>query len=113
MPLGDDSKDLYIKKIRAVFRHGQQEYFLDRMLVAGVIEARGYERFSMVAQALPAGKDKDFYDAIAKSEAKHKDLFVELAYQYFDKDVVDKRLEEILISEADICAQIPFTGALH
>ena len=50
---------------------------------------------------------------IAKSEAKHKDLFVELAYEYFDKDVVDKRLEEILIEEAKICASLPDRAALH
>lgn len=111
--LGQDSKDPYIKKIRALFRHGQDEFFLDRLLVAGVIEARGYERFSLVAQALGEGKEKDFYDMIAKSEAKHKDLFVELAYEYFDKAVVDQRLEEILIAEADICKSIPHTAALH
>ena len=86
---------------------------LDRLIVAGVIEARGYVRFSMVAKALPPGKDKDFYDSFAKSEAKHKDLFIELAYEYFDKVEVDTRLEEILIAEADICSRLPFSGALH
>lgn len=111
--LGDDKKDEYISRIRKLFRHGRDEFFLDRLLVAGVIEARGYERFSLVAQALPEGKEKIFYDAIAKSEAKHKDMFVEMAYEYFDKEVVDARLEEILIAEADICASLPFRAALH
>lgn len=111
--LGNDSKDMYIKKIRAVFRNGRDEFFLDRLLVAGVIEARGYERFSLVAEALEPGKEKEFYVAIAKSEAKHKDMFVELAYEYFDKDIVDQRLEEILIAEAEICESLPFTAALH
>ncbi|ATC96860.1 tRNA-(ms[2]io[6]A)-hydroxylase [Pseudoalteromonas tunicata] len=111
--LGDDKKDLYISEIRKLFRRGRDEFLLDRLLVAGVIEARGYERFSLVAQALPAGKEKTFYEAIAKSEAKHKDLFVELAYDYFDKAVVDLRLEEILSAEAEICAQLPFRAALH
>ncbi len=111
--LGDDKKDQYIADIRKLFRHGRDVFLLDRLLVAAVIEARGYERFSLVAQVLPEGKDKEFYDAIAKSEAKHKDLFVELAYEYFDKEEVDIRLEEILVEEAKICERLPFRAALH
>lgn len=111
--LGDDKKDPYIKQIRALFRHGRDGFLMDRLLVGGVIEARGHERFSLVAQALPEGKEKDFYVAIAKSEEKHKNLFVELAYEYFDKEEVDTRLEELLIAEAKICESIPFTAALH
>lgn len=111
--LANDQKDIYIQQIRSVFRHGQEEFFLDRLLVAGVIEARGHERFALVAEALEEGKDKDFYISIAKSEEKHKDLFVELAYEYFDKPVVDQRLEEILIAEAEICSKLPFRAALH
>lgn len=111
--LGQDQKDSYIKNVRGLFRNGRDEFFLDRLLVAGVIEARGHERFSLVAQALGEGKEKDFYDMIAKSEAKHKDLFVELAYEYFDKKTVDDRLEEILIAEGEICKNTPHTAALH
>ncbi len=113
VPLANDKKDVYVKEIRAVFRHGQEEFFMDRLLVAAVIEARGHERFSLVAEALEPGKDKDFYVSIAKSEAKHKNLFVELAYEYFDKADVDIRLEEILIAEGNICAKLPFRAALH
>ena len=111
--LANDVKDQYIKEIRAVFRHGKEVFFMDRLLVAAVIEARGHERFSLVGQALPEGKEKDFYVTIAKSEEKHKNLFVELAYEYFDKNEVDVRLEEILIEEARICEGLPFRAALH
>ena len=111
--LADDKKDTYIKDIRKVFRHGRDVFLMDRLLVAAVIEARGYERFSLVAEALPEGKEREFYQAIAKSEEKHKNLFVELAYEYFDKAEVDLRLEEILIEEAKICEKLPFRAALH
>ncbi|TMP30180.1 tRNA-(ms[2]io[6]A)-hydroxylase [Pseudoalteromonas rubra] len=111
--LGNDKADPYIKKMRALFRQGSDEFLIDRLLVAAVIEARGHERFSLVAEALPEGKEKDFYVTIAKSEEKHKNLFVELGYEYFDKAVIDARLEEILIAEAEICESIPFTAALH
>ncbi|MCU4677505.1 tRNA-(ms[2]io[6]A)-hydroxylase [Catenovulum sp. 2E275] len=111
--LGEDKQDPYIKQIRSVFRNGKDVFLMDRLLVAGVIEARGHERFALVAEALPEGKDKDFYQMIAKSEAKHKNLFVELAYEYFDKQTVDSRLEEILDFEAKICENLPFRAALH
>ncbi|GMM84722.1 tRNA-(ms[2]io[6]A)-hydroxylase [Pseudoalteromonas sp. MTN2-4] len=111
--LGNDQKDPYIKGMRALFRQGTDEFLIDRLLVAAVIEARGHERFSLVAEALPEGKEKDFYVSIAKSEEKHKNLFVELGYEYFDKDIIDARLVEILEAEAEICKKIPFTAALH
>lgn len=111
--LGSDEKDPYINQLRKVFRNGSDVFFMDRLIVAGVIEARGYERFSLVAEALPAGKDKDLYQSIAKSEEKHKNLFIELAYEYFPKDEVNARLDEILDIEADICLALPFRAALH
>lgn len=112
--LGNDSKDPYVNELRAAFRrNNSEEFFMDRLIVAGVIEARGYERFSLVAYALPEGKDKDLYMAIAKSEEKHKNLFIELAYEYFNKADVDVRLEEVLQIEADICKKLPFRAALH
>ncbi len=111
--LANDSKDLYIKDVRKLFRQGTAEFFLDRLLVAGVIEARGHERFALIAEALPEGKEKDFYVAIAKSEEKHKNLFVELALEYFDEADVYARLEEILIEEGRICERLPFRAALH
>ncbi len=87
--------------------------FTESLLLNQITEIYLFERFSLVAQALPEGKEKDFYVAIAKSEEKHKNLFVELAYEYFDKEEVDVRLEELLVAEAKICASIPFTAALH
>ena len=111
--LGADTKDPYVNELRKVFRKGSDVFFMDRLIVAAVIEARGYERFSLVAEALPEGKDKELYMAIAKSEAKHKNLFIELAHEYFDKEEVNQRLDEILIVEAQICAALPFRAALH
>ncbi|MFT6194337.1 MAG: tRNA-(ms[2]io[6]A)-hydroxylase [Cognaticolwellia sp.] len=111
--LGADEKDPYINQIRKVFRNGSDVFFMDRLIVGGVIEARGHERFFLIAQALPEGKEKEFYQTIAKSEEKHKNLFIELAYEYFPKAEVDQRLAEVLEIEADICAALPFRAALH
>ena len=111
--LRSDAKDAYITGFRKHFRQGKEEYLLDRLLIAGIIEARGHERFSLVAQALEAGELKTFYEAITRSEERHYHLFFELAERYADKSKVDKRLDELLNAEAEIIANIPFTCALH
>ncbi|BFM06423.1 tRNA-(ms[2]io[6]A)-hydroxylase [Halioxenophilus aromaticivorans] len=111
--LGDDQKDEYINQFRKAFRRGTEVYFLDRLLVAGIIEARGCERFGLVAEALPTGDLKQFYDAITRSEARHHELFIELAERYFTANVVQGRLDELLDFEANIVAELPLRVALH
>ena len=75
---------------------GQRAYFLDRLLTAGIVEARGCERFGLVAAALPAGALKDFYRELARSEVRHQELYIDLARLYFAAGPVAERLEELL-----------------
>lgn len=111
--LGKDSKDPYVNNFRKHMRNGADVYFLDRLLIAGIIEARGCERFGLVAEALPSGKLKKFYEAIAESEGRHNSLFYDLAKQYFDDDTIQMRMDELLDIEADIVKQLPLRSALH
>lgn len=108
-----DEKDPYINAIRKLIRRGPQNYLLDRLLTAGIIEARGCERFGLVAEALPEGSLKSFYRVITESEARHHELFVELALEYFPRDTVDTRLDQLLDAEAEITASLPHRAALH
>lgn len=110
---GADTKDEYVNQFRKHFRKGTAEYMLDRLLIGGIIEARGCERFGLVAQALPEGNMKNFYYAIAESEAGHQELFVDLAKEYFPEALVSTRLDELLDAEAAIAKSIPHTSALH
>ena len=110
---GKDEKDPYVNEFRKAFRRGKDEYFLDRMLVGAIIEARGAERFGLIAEALEPGKLKNFYQAITRSETRHEGLFVDLAYIYFDKAEVDKRLQELIEIEAEIVKSLPYRAALH
>lgn len=110
---GADDRDPYVNQMRALHRKGSDVYLLDRLLVAGVIEARGHERFGLLADALPTGDLKSFYAGIARSEARHKDLFVELALEYFPDAQVWARLEEVLEAEARIMLDLPVRAALH
>lgn len=111
--LTPDEKDPYVNQLRRCFRQGTNEYLLDRLLIAGIIEARGCERFGLIAAALPLGDLKTFYQLITKSEAKHHALFTDLAKLYFDEHTVASRLAELLEQEADIIAKLPHRPCLH
>ena len=83
------------------------------MVFAGVVEARGHERFGCIAEALPAGELKEFYDEITRSEARHAEIFVELAQCYFDVSEVEERVAYFLEEEAALLPQLPLRAALH
>ncbi|NJN37568.1 MAG: tRNA-(ms[2]io[6]A)-hydroxylase [Acaryochloridaceae cyanobacterium CSU_3_4] len=108
-----DAKDLYVNQLRGLIRKEPQNYFLDRLLVAAVIEARGLERFTKIAEALPAGSLKSFYYAIAHSEARHANLFLALSEQYCPVASIQPRLDQLLISEAHILTNLPYCAKLH
>ncbi|SEA35187.1 tRNA-(ms[2]io[6]A)-hydroxylase [Microbulbifer marinus] len=108
-----DEKDPYIHAIRKLIRRGPREYLLDRLLTGGIIEARGCERFGLVAAALPEGQLKAFYQVITDSEARHHELFVELALEYFPPNDVEARLDQLLDAEAAITEALPHRAALH
>jgi tRNA 2-(methylsulfanyl)-N6-isopentenyladenosine37 hydroxylase len=111
--LAADTKDPYVGRLLKELRDGSEVYFLDRLLIAGIVEARGCERFGIVAETLPAGPMKDFYRDIAVSEARHRGLFGRLARIYFDEETVNRRTEELLSVEAQIVAALPFRAAVH
>jgi len=113
LDLVPDEKDPYINALRGTFRHGKPHFFLDRLLVAGIVEARGAERFGLIADALPAGELKRFYRSITRSEQAHQGLFLQLAEHYFDTGEVEQRLEQLLQAEAAIISGLPIRLALH
>lgn len=108
-----DSKDPYVNALLKSVRRGRDIELLDRLVMAGVVEARGHERFACLADALPPGEMKNFYKGIAQSEARHANLFVTLAEQYFDKETVEERVAFFIEKEAEAIAAIPPRPALH
>ena len=105
---GPDARDPYIKKMNGLIRRGPEHYLLDRLLIAAIVERRGFERFGLIADALAterpidltsmlprdpqnepieaAGCSRDsltsFYRAITISEGRHWQLFLQLAEQH-------------------------------
>jgi tRNA-(ms[2]io[6]A)-hydroxylase len=111
--LDRDEKDPYVNALRKAMRDGTEHYLLDRLLIAGIIEARGCERFGLIAQHHPEAELQQFYQIITDSEAKHHLLFIELASHYFSTPEIEQRLDELLTIEAAIVEQLPIRAALH
>lgn len=110
---GQDEKDPYVHQLRNHLRKGSDDYFLDRLLLGAVIEARGAERFGLIAEHAPDGELKTFYQSLARSEARHYELFTELALEYFDTERCQNRLNEWLSIEAGIASKLPLRPCLH
>jgi len=106
--LGADQKDTYINQFRKQTRRGPEVYLMDRLLTAGIVEARG-----AIAEALEPGQLKRFYRSITRSEENHKNLFVDLAKIYFETEPIEQRLGELLDLEAEIVSGLPIKAALH
>jgi tRNA-(ms[2]io[6]A)-hydroxylase len=106
-------QDLYVKRLIDRCRSGREERFLDRLLLASIIECRGAERFRLVCDALEDPELKDFYRRLWTSEAKHGNIFVKMALNYFPEKEVYKRLEELNNMEGEVLNTLPLKPALH
>lgn len=106
-------QDVYMKQLLGYCRNGRDERFLDRLLIASIVECRGAERFKMVSEALEDEELKIFYRRLWTSEAKHGNIFVKMALNYFDEKEVYNRLNELNHIEAQVLAKLPLKPALH
>jgi tRNA-(ms[2]io[6]A)-hydroxylase len=111
--LQKDQPDPYVNQLLTAARHGRDERFIDRMLIASVIERRGAERFKIVAENVPDKDLADFYDRLWKSEVKHAHVFVLLLNKEYDEDLIGQRHQELLQIEAEIVAGLELRPALH
>ena len=108
-----DTRDPYVKALNQVVRGGRDDYLLDRLLVASVIERRGRERFSLIADALMDPLLARFYQRIAASEDRHWQLFLDLARRECPDADIDARWDQIAAVEADIIRSLTPRAALH
>jgi tRNA-(ms[2]io[6]A)-hydroxylase len=109
----ENEKDPYIKQLLSNLRGDSEHRFLDRLLIASIVEFRGAERFGLVAEALEDEGLKEFYTMLYKSEAKHGNIFIDMALNYYDETSVFDRLEELLTLEGSIVEKLPLRAALH
>ena len=107
-------EDLYVKQILTYCRTGKEERFLDRLLVASVVECRGAERFKLLYENIENDEElKNFYHDLWASEAKHGNIFVKFALNYFDEKAVYLRLDYLVNEEAKILNGLDIRAAFH
>ena len=103
----------YAGKLHAHVRPGYEHGFIDRMLVAALIEARSCERFALLGERLSDPSLAEFYRSLFESEARHYATYLKLAYRRFDESAVRERLDEMLDIEASIVAEPDPSPRLH
>jgi len=108
------TQDPYIQSLLNLCHSDPISRFLDRLLLASIIECRGAERFRLVWEALENGPElKEFYHHLWASEAKHGNIFVKMALCYFKEDQVYARLNELNQAEGRIIQSLKLRPALH
>ena len=105
--------DPYVQALVKQCHSGRNERFLDRLLIASVVETRGAERFRMIADALLDTELKRFYKLLWASEAKHGHIFVKMALPYFPEEEVYSRLQHWVDIESEIIEGLEIKAALH
>ena len=110
----NEKKDPYVNELRRHMKKSDSEaYLLDRLLSGAVIEARGEERFRLLAENLSDQALRSFYARISASEARHFYLFLDLADKYFHRKTVEDRLSEWIEIEKMAIESLPITNRLH
>lgn len=106
-------EDAYVKALLKHCHSDREKRFRDRLIIASIVEHRGFERFKLISESLENEKLAKFYRMIYLSEAKHGDVFVEMAQEYFPQDEVEQRWWALAELEGEILRKLPLRAALH
>lgn len=107
------NQDPYVGALLEHCHDGRDQRFLDRLLIASVVETRGAERFRLVSEAQKDPEMHRFYKILWASEAKHGHVFVKMALHYFDEKQVYDRLRWWIDIEGQVIDSLPIRPALH
>lgn len=100
---GRERKDDYVGQLfKFIIQGSREDYIVDRMLFAAMIEARSCERFKVLTENIKDEELKAFYMELMISEANHYTTFISFARQLGDPEKVNKRWEEWLEYEGEI-----------
>lgn len=103
----------YGRKLHELIRKGEPARAIDRLLIAGLIEARSCERFDLLQQHLQDSELANFYGSLFESEARHHSTYVRLAKLFGSTETVNTRLQELAAAEAAIVEQGDAVPRMH
>ncbi|MCX7596397.1 MAG: tRNA isopentenyl-2-thiomethyl-A-37 hydroxylase MiaE, partial [Fischerella sp.] len=99
--------------LKAQIRPKEPERFLDSLLVSGLIEARSHERLGLLATYCPEPELAKFYRDLMASEARHFGTYWVLADTYFDREIVQQRLDELAVVESELLINLHPEPRIH
>lgn len=113
--LGRDRKDDYVIALLKFFPKGgsRTDQLVHRLLYAALIEARSCERFRLLSEELKDKELAEFYRRLMVSEANHYTMFLGCARQYGDREMVDKKWQDLLDYEANIMKDLGKKETIH
>lgn len=101
IPLKSVTASRYAGSLRELVR-GQEPYRLtDTLVIGAFIECRSCERFAALAPHLDEELGR-FYGGLLKSESRHFQDYLKLAYTYGDQADVDATIERVRAVEAEL-----------
>src|SRR5262245_46637462 len=92
----------YGRELNDLCRKQEPDRAVDRLLVAGIIEARSCERFHVLAEHVQDPELRTFYAGLFESEARHHTTYTRLAKHFAPEEKVMARLDELAAQEAAI-----------
>ena len=97
------------KSIRKI----EPERMLDSFLVAGIIEARSHERMGLIASNSQDIELRTLYGDLLASEARHFSIYIRLATERYEQNLVFLRLNELSQIEAGILSNLHPEPRMH
>ncbi len=103
----------YAGRLRTFVRAGEPAHLVDTLLCCALIEARSCERFGLLAEAVPDAELAAFYAGLLASEARHHQVYLDLAEQLVPRETVRARLRDLAQEEARAVAAAPALARMH
>lgn len=111
---GRERKDDYVGQLfKFIVQGSRQDYIVDRILFAAMIEARSCERFKVLTENIKDEELKVFYRELMISEANHYTTFIAFARQLGNPEKVNQRWEEWLEYEGEVIKSYGNRETIH
>jgi tRNA-(ms[2]io[6]A)-hydroxylase len=101
IPLRNVGSSRYAAGLRELVRNHEPYRLTDTLVIGAFIEARSCERFAMLVPHLDEELGK-FYHGLLKSEARHFQDYLKLAYQYGEPADVDATIIRVREREREL-----------
>ena len=103
----------YGQQLNALVRKQEPQRAVDRLLIAGLIEARSCERFDLLSKHVEDPELAKFYGDLFESEARHHATYVKMATHFAAESEVKQRLRQLAEEEARIINQGDVLPRMH